>query len=149
MFNFTTTKIINLSTILTTTLGLLSPVPLLAQNIKQKSDFTKSNSHFQALTPTKLFKEPTLIAQQQDTRKRVALIIGNASYPSNPLKNPVNDATDIAAEQYKVIEAAPNQSQDAMYKRLEEFLAKQDFKPTFRIFQKNTESMTKKYCLKM
>ncbi len=30
--------------------------------------------------------------------KRVALVIGNANYPTSPLRNPVNDATDIAAK---------------------------------------------------
>jgi len=35
---------------------------------------------------------PTFSAQQ----KRIALIIGNGAYKSNPLKNPVNDAGDIA-----------------------------------------------------
>ena len=28
---------------------------------------------------------------------RIALVIGNAAYPTAPLKNPVNDATDMAA----------------------------------------------------
>ncbi len=30
--------------------------------------------------------------------KRVALVIGNSNYPNSPLKNPVNDATDMATE---------------------------------------------------
>jgi hypothetical protein len=33
----------------------------------------------------------------QSSSKRIALVIGNASYPSSPLKNPVNDAADISA----------------------------------------------------
>ena len=33
-------------------------------------------------------------AQQKE--QRVALVIGNASYKSSPLKNPVNDANDMA-----------------------------------------------------
>ncbi|MFH1090424.1 MAG: pectinesterase family protein [Pseudomonadota bacterium] len=32
-----------------------------------------------------------------ETDRRVALIIGNAAYRTSPLKNPVNDATDVAA----------------------------------------------------
>jgi uncharacterized caspase-like protein len=32
-----------------------------------------------------------------NTEQRTALIIGNSSYPEAPLKNPVNDASDIAA----------------------------------------------------
>ena len=44
------------------------------------------------------------IAQQQSTKpatsyeleRRVALVIGNATYKVNPLKNPVNDSTDMA-----------------------------------------------------
>ena len=34
------------------------------------------------------------LAQPQETR--VALVIGNGSYKSSPLKNPVNDARDMA-----------------------------------------------------
>jgi len=30
------------------------------------------------------------------TEKRIALVIGNGAYKSDPLRNPVNDATDIA-----------------------------------------------------
>ena len=33
-------------------------------------------------------------AQQRE--QRVALVIGNAAYPSAPLRNPVNDAKDMA-----------------------------------------------------
>ena len=33
-------------------------------------------------------------AQQRE--QRVALVIGNGAYQSSPLKNPVNDATDMA-----------------------------------------------------
>lgn len=34
----------------------------------------------------------------QSKEKRVALVIGNSNYQISPLKNPVNDATDIAAK---------------------------------------------------
>lgn len=34
---------------------------------------------------------------QAETQKRLALVIGNAAYESSPLKNPVNDATDMGA----------------------------------------------------
>ena len=34
----------------------------------------------------------------QPKEKRVALVIGNSNYQKSPLKNPVNDATDIAAK---------------------------------------------------
>ena len=39
--------------------------------------------------------EPTVSIRTQG--KRVALVIGNAKYKFNPLNNPVNDATDMAA----------------------------------------------------
>jgi len=44
-------------------------------------------------------KEPTLTDQYKD-EKRYALVIGNSNYPKNigVLKNPVNDATDMAEE---------------------------------------------------
>ena len=35
----------------------------------------------------------TALAQQ----RRTALVIGNATYETGPLRNPVNDATDMAA----------------------------------------------------
>ena len=35
---------------------------------------------------------PVLAAQE----RRIALVIGNGAYESAPLRNPVNDATDIA-----------------------------------------------------
>lgn len=38
-----------------------------------------------------------LQAALEQTRKRVALVVGNASYPSAPLRNPVNDANDISS----------------------------------------------------
>jgi len=41
------------------------------------------------------FAAPAFAAPAQ--AKRVALIIGNGSYPTAPLKNPVNDATDMDA----------------------------------------------------
>ena len=36
------------------------------------------------------------LAQNISTERRVALVIGNATYKINPLKNPVNDSTDMA-----------------------------------------------------
>ena len=36
-------------------------------------------------------------AQAQQKEQRVALVIGNASYKDAPLRNPVNDANDVAA----------------------------------------------------
>jgi hypothetical protein len=103
MFTITATKIISLSTIVTTSLAFTTPFPVLARNLEGNPNLAQSNSHFQALTPTQLFKEPTLIAQGT-----------SQTQPTN--------------RNLTLIPAAPNQSQDAMYKRLEDFLAKQDFK---------------------
>ena len=36
------------------------------------------------------------------TEQRIALVIGNSAYSSGPLKNPVNDATDMAATLQKL-----------------------------------------------
>jgi len=38
-----------------------------------------------------------MMSQAQQTENRVALVIGNSAYKTSPLKNPVNDATDMAA----------------------------------------------------
>jgi tetratricopeptide (TPR) repeat protein len=37
-----------------------------------------------------------LVTQSQTPRKRTALVIGNSAYESSPLRNPTNDATDMA-----------------------------------------------------
>jgi uncharacterized caspase-like protein len=39
----------------------------------------------------------SLHAQSMPTTRRVALIVGNGAYQTNPLRNPPNDATDVAA----------------------------------------------------
>jgi len=36
------------------------------------------------------------------TERRIALVIGNSAYNSGPLKNPVNDATAMAAQLQKL-----------------------------------------------
>ncbi len=38
------------------------------------------------------------VAPAAANEQRVALVIGNAAYKEAPLRNPVNDATDMAAE---------------------------------------------------
>ena len=101
MFNFTATKIISLPTILATALGLFNPLTLSAANQDNQQLENLPNTDFQVLTPAQLFNQPTLIAQRQDLRKRVALVIGNADYTKGSqarLNNPVHDATDIAAK---------------------------------------------------
>jgi hypothetical protein len=59
--------------------------------------------------------------------KRYALIIGNSSYPSAPLKNPVNDATDMAAELKKLgfeVMVYTNAKQKEMLEHIRNFGAK-------------------------
>jgi formylglycine-generating enzyme required for sulfatase activity len=41
-------------------------------------------------------------SSQAATEKRISLVIGNGNYTSSPLKNPVDDATDIAATLQKI-----------------------------------------------
>lgn len=55
-------------------------------------------------TKKKTKKDPTtddrslaVVDKNRDGRKRVALVIGNSSYRSSPLKNPINDARTMAA----------------------------------------------------
>ena len=47
------------------------------------------------LAESRLTERPRPLAEQRSER-RVALIIGNATYKVNPLKNPVNDSNDMA-----------------------------------------------------
>ena len=42
--------------------------------------------------------EPVLKNDAIDTQRRIALVIGNGSYKSSPLRNPVNDAVDVASK---------------------------------------------------
>jgi TonB family protein len=58
---------------------------------------------------------------------RTALVIGNGSYPASPLKNPVNDATDMAAALKSLgfeVLAYTNLDQNAMKKAIRAFGAK-------------------------
>ncbi len=85
--------------------GLLLGAFLLAVDQGQTSSTSTTVSE-QKLTPKisifntninsklKLIERPWLIAQRQS---RVALVIGNGSYEEAPLRNPINDATDMAA----------------------------------------------------
>jgi len=61
---------------------------------------------------------PAWTAEQQ----RYALVIGNAAYPSAPLGNPVNDATDMAAklkqrgfQVTRLLDAGKRQMEEAIY----------------------------------
>ncbi len=71
-------------------------------------------------------------AQIAPQGKRVALVIGNAKYKFNPLNNPVNDATDIAASLrsvgFDVIEVkdANKRQMRAATRRFEDKLAASD-----------------------
>ena len=79
-----------------------------------KSDFSSYQlNKFGFVMPLKILFISALIWAFQaqtwaNTERRVALVIGNASYSKLPLKNPVNDATDIAESLrgvgFKVIE---------------------------------------------
>jgi hypothetical protein len=69
------------------------------------------------------------IARSWAAGDRVALVIGNAKYPDAeaPLKEPINDARDIAAELKRQgfdVETAENFSGDAMHRALERLYAR-------------------------
>jgi hypothetical protein len=58
------------------------------------------------------------------TEQRIALVIGNSAYSSGPLKNPVNDATDIAATLQRLgfsVIIKKNASQRVMEESIREF----------------------------
>ena len=66
------------------------------------------------------FSSPLLAA----TERRTALVIGNSSYSSGPLKNPVNDASDMAATLKKVgfsVTLKKNADYREMIESIEEF----------------------------
>jgi hypothetical protein len=61
---------------------------------------------------------------QAATEQRIALVIGNSAYSSGPLKNPVNDATDMAAMLKKLgftVTLKKNASQQEMDETIREF----------------------------
>lgn len=61
---------------------------------------------------------------QAATERRIALVIGNSAYSSGPLKNPVNDATDIAATLQRLgfsVIIKKNASQRVMEESIREF----------------------------
>jgi uncharacterized caspase-like protein len=58
------------------------------------------------------------------TEQRIALVIGNSSYSSGPLKNPVNDATDMAAALQKLgfkVNLKKNANLETMEEAIEDF----------------------------
>lgn len=58
------------------------------------------------------------------TERRIALVIGNSAYSSGPLKNPVTDATDVAAALQKLgfqVSLKKNADLEAMEGAIEEF----------------------------
>jgi len=57
-------------------------------------------------------------------QRRVALVIGNAAYADSPLKNPVNDATDVAAKLKQLgfdVAMATNRNRSQMTTAIREF----------------------------
>ncbi len=60
------------------------------QKVNTKNSIFNSNIN----SKLRLINRPWLVAQRQS---KVALVIGNESYEEAPLRNPVNDANDIAA----------------------------------------------------
>ena len=69
-----------------------------------------------------VFMATLFIAQfLMSEERRVALVIGNSAYAETPLKNPVNDATDIAAalkESGFAVTLLPNATREAMEKAI-------------------------------
>lgn len=68
-----------------------------------------------------------LTVSQSTTEPRVALVIGNARYAQSPLKNPVNDARDMAAALKEIgfkVTLVENQDQIGMKRALQAFGAR-------------------------
>ncbi|HEY6839218.1 MAG TPA: caspase family protein [Geobacteraceae bacterium] len=58
---------------------------------------SQSSSHRKAKNAASDDRGVAVVEKNRDGRKRIALVIGNGSYQSSPLKNPVNDARVMAA----------------------------------------------------
>ena len=77
------------------------PDPVKAERDRLASDLEASRKKQQELEEQLRASQVTVTqnsrpAQNMSTERRVALVIGNATYKVNPLKNPVNDSTDMA-----------------------------------------------------
>jgi uncharacterized caspase-like protein len=59
-------------------------------------------------------------ASQAATEQRIALVIGNSAYSSGPLKNPVNDAADMAAMLKKIGFTVVTLKQNAKLQEMDE-----------------------------
>ena len=59
-----------------------------------------------------------------DTDRRIALVIGNGSYKSSPLRNPVNDAVDVASKLKRLgfnVTDGKDMTRKEMYNAIREF----------------------------
>ena len=68
-----------------------------------------------------------LTSAQDATGRRVALVVGNGTYAANPLRNPPNDAEDVAAafkDSGFEVSLVLNTSLEALEKAVDEFAAK-------------------------
>jgi hypothetical protein len=68
--------------------------------------------------------EPVPINDSSDTDRRIGLVIGNGGYSSSPLKNPVNDASDISSRLERLgfsVTDGRDMSRKEMYSAIREF----------------------------
>ena len=75
--------------LITLVITLLLAQPVLAAEAAPKKKTKKT-------VATSDDRSVTIVEKNRDSRKRVALVIGNSSYKSAPLKNPVNDSRAMA-----------------------------------------------------
>jgi formylglycine-generating enzyme required for sulfatase activity len=89
-------------------------------NIKVLSNRIHSNTFLLFF----LFSFCVMLNSAQAAEKRVALVIGNSNYSGSPLKNPVNDASDIAESLEKLgfsVAIELDQSHAQIKEKLQEF----------------------------
>src|SRR6266571_2718565 len=74
---------------------LLYAASLCSDAVHAQEDAMEQNTAFRRLLV--MFLLLLLLPTAAMAERRTALVIGNAAYDTGPLRNPVNDATDIAA----------------------------------------------------
>jgi hypothetical protein len=79
----------------------VSPPPVSNESVKQRLEIAKLKEELSDLKKQTPPSETPALQVTRDER-RVALVIGNARYPSQPLRNPTNDARDVAARLSKL-----------------------------------------------
>ncbi len=119
---------VSIVVLILTLFAWLSPPSLMAAAPARPTPPAGQGLHPAAETSgTQAIRKPAAVASPNVTpasQQRIALVIGNSAYSSGPLKNPVNDATDMAASLRKLgfkVDLKKNADLETMELAIEDF----------------------------